>query len=75
MNDYEGAKKHFDSKMGRWTFVYNQSELPAGCGKFLGELRENNPQIGINAWLRIDIQKFALELSPEDLAILLPGWQ
>jgi len=75
IRDFEGAKKHFGKRMESWVFVYNQSELPAGCGKLLGELREVNPGINIYVWLRIDLHKFALKLSAEDLAILLPGWE
>lgn len=75
VQDFEGAKKHFCKRMESWVFVYNQSELPAGCGKLIGELREANPAISINVWLRIDLHKFALKLSPEDLEILLPTWQ
>jgi len=75
VKDFEGAKKHFGKRMESWVFVYNQSEMPAGCGKLIGNLREDNPGIRINVWHRIDLHKFALELSSEDLAILLPNWQ
>lgn len=75
VKDFEGAKKHFGKRMKSWVFVYNQSELPAGCGKLIGELREANPAVSINVWLRIDLHKFALKLGPEDLEILLPTWQ
>ena len=61
--------------MKSWIFVYNQSEIPAACGKLLGDLRESNPGISINFWLRTDLLKFALELGPQDLAILLPNLQ
>ncbi len=61
--------------MESWVFVYNQSEMPAACGKLLGDLREANPGISINVWHRIDLHKLALELGPEDLAFLLPNWQ
>lgn len=73
--DFEGAKKHFENRMESWVLVYNQSEMPAGCGKLIGDLREANPNIKINVWLHIDLHRFALNLSPEDLAFLLPNWQ
>lgn len=75
LQDFKGAKEHFGNRMESWVFVYNQSEMPAACGKLLGDLRDDNPDIAINVWHRIDLHKFALELSPEDLAILLPNWQ
>lgn len=75
LQDFEGAKKHFGKRMESWVFVYNQSEMPAACGKLLGDLREANPGIRINVWHRIDLHKFALDLGPKDLAILLPNWQ
>ncbi len=73
--DFEGAKSHFGNRMESWVFVYNQSEIPAGCGRLLGDLREANLGIRINAWLRIDLQRFILGLRPEVLAHLLPTSQ
>lgn len=61
--------------MESWLFVYNQSEMPAMCGKLLGDLRDANPNIKINVWHRTDLQRFALDLSSKDLAQLLPNWQ
>ncbi|VAX03952.1 hypothetical protein MNBD_ALPHA03-1741 [hydrothermal vent metagenome] len=41
--DFDGAKKHFDNRMEKWVFVYNQRELPAVSGKLIGDLREQKP--------------------------------
>jgi hypothetical protein len=68
--DFEGAKKHFGDRMAKWVFVYNQRDLPATCGKLLGELREKNPDIGINCWCFDDLFGFAMALSPDRLSIL-----
>ena len=73
--DFDGAKTHFAGRIKKWIFVYNQRELPAGCGKLIGDIREQNPKIKINVWLRDDVQQFALRLSPESLATLFPGMQ
>lgn len=75
LTDFKGAKRHFGCRMESWVFVYNQSEMPAACGKLIGELRDANPSISINVWHRIDLHRFALDLGPEDLALLLPNWQ
>ena len=70
--DFDGARKHFAGRMSKWVFVYNQRELPAASGKLLGDLREQNPVIQINAWLHDDLLKFALGMSPESRAIVFP---
>ncbi len=70
--DFDGAKQHFVGRMNKWVFVYNQRELPAASGKLLGDLREQNPGIQINAWLHDDFLKFAMGLSPESRAIVFP---
>jgi hypothetical protein len=71
--DFDGAKKHFGGRMEKWVFVYNQRELPAASGMLVGDLREQNPEIKINVWVRDDVHNFALDLTPEQLAIFLPG--
>ncbi|MEM8796519.1 MAG: hypothetical protein AAGE61_13200 [Pseudomonadota bacterium] len=68
--DFEGAKKHFGDRMAKWVFVYNQRDLPATCGKLLGELREKNPDIEVNCWCLDDLLGFAMNLSPERLSIV-----
>lgn len=68
--DFEGAKTHFGTRMAKWVFVYNQRDLPATCGKLLGELREKNPDIEINCWCLDDLLGFAMALSPERLSIV-----
>ena len=61
--------------MTRWVFVYNQRELPAASGKLIDNLRVQNPGVDIKVCLRDDIHGFALRLTPEQLAIVLPGLQ
>lgn len=72
--DFEGAKRHFGNRMERWVFVYNKADLPTGCGRILGELREANPSIRISFWSQQDLLKLAIRLGPENLAILLTNW-
>ncbi len=68
--DFEGAKTHFGNRMAKWVFVYNQRDLPATCGKLLGELREKNTSIEIYCWCLDDLLSFAMALSPERLSIV-----
>lgn len=75
VNDFEGAKQHFGNRMESWVFVYNHRDIPAGCGKLLGDLRDANPSITIVAWTQTDVLKHILELGSKQLAILLPGWR
>jgi hypothetical protein len=70
--DFEGAKAHFNADLRKWVFVYNQPEIPAPCGELLRQLRQVNPDIEIELWLRQDVYEFALNLGSDKLAHLFP---
>ena len=66
--DFEGAKPHWESYFGEWTFVHNAvNGLGPDVETVILKLRQDNPRIQINHWGYEELLAIFRKLKLEDL--------
>jgi hypothetical protein len=69
--DHAGASLHWKAHMSRWAFVHNEHRgLPAELQQLLLTFRQKEPNVEVDEWGEIALERKVRSLSREDLVAL-----
>lgn len=65
--DFDGAVKHWESHLKKWVFIHNDMPgLPPQVNRVILELEHEYPNIEIEVWSHIELEKIFSRLAYED---------